>query len=190
MLMQTLSRGTIAIIVSAATFCSASLIAPAQAQVTPLVSAVSLDRDEDMCLDISQASRENGADAIVWGCHYHDNQQFELRPTEYVRDEHGVVTRWYEIRPLHSKGAASGQDMCLDVQGGSLDNGADVILWVCNGGWNQQWRMDASARLVARHSSKCLDVRGAGGWMPGTDVIQWTCNDGMNQLWIPAAGLD
>lgn len=30
--------------------------------------------------------------------------------------------------------------LCLDVPGGSLANGTDLIAWVCNGGINQTWR--------------------------------------------------
>jgi len=30
--------------------------------------------------------------------------------------------------------------LCLDVQGGSVANGAKLIAWVCNGGINQTWR--------------------------------------------------
>ncbi len=30
--------------------------------------------------------------------------------------------------------------LCLDVPGGSLAGGADLIAWVCNGGINQTWR--------------------------------------------------
>ena len=34
---------------------------------------------------------------------------------------------------------ASGK--CLDVSGGSLDDGASIIQWQCHGGANQNWRL-------------------------------------------------
>jgi hypothetical protein len=61
-----------------------------------------------------------------------------------------------------------------------------VVQWACNGGTNQQWRLqDAGSgyvNLIARHSSKCLDVNGA-ATTDGAQLVQWTCNGGTNQQW-------
>ena len=37
---------------------------------------------------------------------------------------------------------ASHSSSCLDVNGGSLDDGASIIQWQCHGGDNQQWRLE------------------------------------------------
>jgi len=46
----------------------------------------------------------------------------------------------------------------------------------------QRLRVEFQASLVARHSSKCLDVYGANK-ADGANVVQWTCNSQSNQRW-------
>ena len=81
---------------------------------------------------------------------------------------------------------ASHSQKCLDVYGGSLDDGASIIQWQCHGGDNQQWRLevagDGYSRIVSRHSGKCLDVYG-GSLDDGGSIIQWQCHGGENQNW-------
>jgi Tol biopolymer transport system component len=81
---------------------------------------------------------------------------------------------------------ASHSQKCLDVNGGSLDDGASIIQWQCHGGVNQQWRLevagDGYSRIVSRHSGKCLDVNG-GSLDDGASIIQWQCHGGANQQW-------
>ena len=82
---------------------------------------------------------------------------------------------------------ASHSQKCLDVNGGSLDDGASIIQWQCLGGDNQQWRLevagDGYSRIVSRHSGKCLDVNG-GSLDDGASIIQWQCHGGENQNWL------
>ena len=81
---------------------------------------------------------------------------------------------------------ASHSQKCLDVSGGSLDDGASIIQWQCHGGANQQWRLevagDGYSRVVSRHSGKCLDVSGV-STEDGARIIQWPCHGGANQQW-------
>ena len=81
---------------------------------------------------------------------------------------------------------ASHSQKCLDVNGGSLDDGASIIQWQCHGGDNQQWRLevagDGYSRIVSRHSGKCLDVNG-GSLDDGASIIQWQCHGGDDQQW-------
>jgi hypothetical protein len=83
--------------------------------------------------------------------------------------------------------AASG--LCLDVTGVSTDDGAPVQVWGCNGGPNQQWRLQPVSGdlvlLVALHSNKCLDVPAQQQSVP-THLQQWTCLSGTNQQWSAA----
>ena len=57
----------------------------------------------------------------------------------------------YELVARHS-------GKCLDVSGVSMDDGAPVIQWTCNGGLNQRWTLqpasDGYYNLVAGHSGK------------------------------------
>ena len=70
-------------------------------------------------------------------------------------------------------------DKCLDVSGGSYDDGAPVIAWPCHGGDNQRWDLAPQGggyyTITNRQSGKCLDVTGASR-DNGATVEQWSCN--------------
>ncbi|GAA3018750.1 RICIN domain-containing protein [Actinokineospora globicatena] len=92
-------------------------------------------------------------------------------------DEFGT---WHELKPRSS-------DKCLDVDGGSTEDGANAIQYTCHGGTNQQWQLvlvDSSDvfAISAGNSGKCLDVEG-GATNDGANVIQWECHGGKNQQW-------
>ncbi|RLK60852.1 RICIN domain-containing protein [Actinokineospora cianjurensis] len=87
---------------------------------------------------------------------------------------------WHELRPKSS-------DKCLDVEGASLDSGADIIQWTCHYGDNQAWQLVLVEsydiyQIVAKSSGKCLDVTGA-ATDSGAQVIQWDCSGDTNQQW-------
>jgi hypothetical protein len=74
----------------------------------------------------------------------------------------------------------------LDVEGVSVDKGANVIQWECNGDDNQQFKLNEVAHQIfevqAVHSKQCLDVFGA-SQTDKANVIQWPCNSDENQYW-------
>ncbi|GGM07067.1 RICIN domain-containing protein [Dactylosporangium sucinum] len=75
---------------------------------------------------------------------------------------------------------------CLDVNGGSKDNGAQIVQWDCHGGPNQQWRLQRDGdgyRLVSVNSGKCIGVDG-GRTDPGAEARQWDCDGSPNQRWV------
>jgi hypothetical protein len=77
-------------------------------------------------------------------------------------------------------------DKALDIQGGSLLNGAKLIQWTYNGADNQQWRLvpvsPDSYIIISVKSSKVLDVPGH-SMNNGTEIAQYTYNGGANQHW-------
>ncbi|MGI5270444.1 ricin-type beta-trefoil lectin domain protein [Nonomuraea sp. CA-218870] len=77
------------------------------------------------------------------------------------------------------RGVASNR--CLDVNGASQANGAQVLIWDCNGQANQQWTVTSAGELRV-YGGKCLDVNG-GGTADGSAVIIWDCNGQNNQKW-------
>jgi uncharacterized protein (DUF1800 family) len=91
------------------------------------------------------------------------------------------LTGAYELVARHS-------GKCLDVSGVSMDDGAPVIQWTCNGGLSQRWSLQPAAdgyyNLVVGHSGKMLDVSGV-STDDGASVIQWPSNGGQNQQWLP-----
>lgn len=74
----------------------------------------------------------------------------------------------------------------LDVSGGSIADGANVIQWPSHGGTNQQWKLvDAGNgyyKIINVKSGKALEVDGA-STADGANVQQWTDGGGMNQQW-------
>jgi hypothetical protein len=76
-------------------------------------------------------------------------------------------------------GGQSGR--CVDVANVSTANGAQVHLWDCHGGANQQWTYTSSRQLRV-YGNKCLDAFGA-GTSNGTAAIIWDCHGGSNQQW-------
>ncbi|WGO98852.1 glycosyl hydrolase 53 family protein [Saccharophagus degradans] len=76
---------------------------------------------------------------------------------------------------------------CIDVNGRSTADGADIIQWSCHSNANQQWTFEDMGnnyvRLRVGHSNKCLDVLGA-GTADGDNVVQWACHNNANQQWL------
>jgi hypothetical protein len=85
---------------------------------------------------------------------------------------------------VHLRLVAGHSGACLDVFGGSGQDGAALIQWGCHGGMNQQFEQVPAVggfTLRSRHTGKCLDVSG-GSLQPGAAVVQWTCHGGPNQV--------
>ena len=84
--------------------------------------------------------------------------------------------------------AAGNNGLCLDVDGASLANGANVMLGDSNGGKNQLFSIrkagtDGAVRIQAVHSGMYLDVIGS-GVASGTNVVQGASLID-NELWYP-----
>ncbi|GAA0946994.1 hypothetical protein GCM10009558_062510 [Virgisporangium aurantiacum] len=77
---------------------------------------------------------------------------------------------------------------CLEVAGGSVDNGALLQQAACvSGSARQQWKVQASGtvfNLVNVGSTRCADVPNS-STVSGTQLQQWGCGDGTktNQQW-------
>ncbi|MBQ1052335.1 endo-1,4-beta-xylanase [Micromonospora sp. C51] len=72
---------------------------------------------------------------------------------------------------------ASGR--CLDVNGASSANGAQMIIWDCHNNANQQFTQNGRALQVM---GKCLDVPNNAA--AGTRVQIYDCHGGANQQWV------
>ncbi|MDR5881914.1 RICIN domain-containing protein [Caballeronia sp. LZ032] len=86
----------------------------------------------------------------------------------------------------------NGTNLCADVSGASVTQGAPVLSWTCWGGNNQQWLPSATGtryNLINRNSNLCMDVSGR-SLNPGGVIIQWPCSGGPNQAFsmVPQGG--
>lgn len=85
----------------------------------------------------------------------------------------------YEVKGVHS-------NKCMDIDGASTQNGANVQIWSCLGNGAQQFKFEDMGggwyRIRNVNSGKCLDVY---NWSTsaGGDVRQWDCHTGNNQQW-------
>jgi hypothetical protein len=70
---------------------------------------------------------------------------------------------------------------CVDVSGASISNGANVVVWTCHTGTNQQWTSTAAGELRV-YGNKCLEAYQQ-GTAPGTRVSIFDCSGGNHQRW-------
>ncbi len=83
------------------------------------------------CLDITGAS--NGKRVTQQGCYYNNNGH-----QGWALADKGVSNGWryFTFENVHAK-------KCLDVPNGTMDSGAAIQVWDCNGSQAQLWRIPA-----------------------------------------------
>lgn len=74
---------------------------------------------------------------------------------------------------------------CLDVPQQSTAEGVFINLWACHADMRPHQSWAIAQRAIAKHSDKCLDVRGGPqATEDGRVIDQWQCNEGAwNQFW-------
>jgi len=75
---------------------------------------------------------------------------------------------------------------CLDLPGGSTNNGNLLQIWDCNGMTNQQWLFDSGSWTIryGGNSGKCIDaLEWSGNGGAGTKLGIWDCNGHDSQSW-------
>jgi hypothetical protein len=141
----------------------------------------------NLVLDVIGAQQGNGHHLTIYPRSGANNQIFELQDIGGSR---------YKIVARHS-------GKCLDVLGGSQQDGAAIGQWDCNGGPNQQWRLVvilehgpcsglgclfAGTLIQSVHSQKCLDVANPNYPSPPKKdalVQQWSCaRDTGDRWWV------
>jgi hypothetical protein len=127
----------------------------------------------NFCLDLENGLPDDGLPLQVWQCNSNTNNQ-----------------RWDVTTPpapVGKTGLIFGLAFkCVDVAGGSNNNGMRVQLFTCNGSNAQQWNFPGDGTI--RALGKCLDVSG-GATANGTRVQLWDCNGtGAQQWWSTLGG--
>ncbi|GIF13443.1 endo-1,4-beta-xylanase (glycosyl hydrolase family 10) [Actinoplanes teichomyceticus] len=107
------------------------------------------------CLDVPNASQNNGTRVQLYDCNGQTNQTWTLTSS----------------RQLTVYGSR-----CLDAAGSG--NGSAVQIYSCNGQANQQWNVNANGTITGVQSGRCLDVWGTGN---GQQVQLYDCNGQANQ---------
>ena len=75
----------------------------------------------------------------------------------------------------------------IDVAGGNIDNGANILQWQGTGNTNQQFTLtdvgDGAYSIVNTTTGKAIDVEGASN-NNAANILQWTYGGGLNQRFI------
>ncbi len=141
------------------------------------------DRGRDFSFDCTYNARDNSARAEYrWGS---SGNGGGLYPDPgYGRPPGGGSTpdgRVFFSGDIVSR--VSGK--CLDVEGRSNRDAANVQQWTCGGGSNQKWDVIELGRgqfaIISRGSNKALTV--SGGGRDGANIEQFRWSGGENQRW-------
>lgn len=125
----------------------------------------------NMRLDVSGASKENGANVQIYKANGTNAQKWKFK---HLGNDYYTITS-----------VASGK--ALDVKGGNSKAGTNVQQWNSNGSNAQIWKVkkadNSSYYLCPKVNEKvCLDVY-KGGKTNNTNVTTWTNNNAYNQKW-------
>lgn len=120
---------------------------------------VHLKNANGLCLTASAVNRE--ANVIVDTCREDDMQK-------WWKDSDG---RYHLQKDPH---------FCLDYKGETKDNGA-LVIWECNGDWNQQFVNQGQTIRTRRDQNFAVDAYGSN---PGSNAGIWRANGGNNQNWL------
>ncbi|MFG3010227.1 RICIN domain-containing protein [Streptomyces cinerochromogenes] len=108
-------------------------------------------------------------------------QADQTNPQRLVFDFHPTA------RPLTTvrlRNVNSGR--CLTPYGASLNDGANIVQWECNGRSGENWYWNGS-EIRSFLSDRCLTVYGS-STSNGANAVQWTCNGSAAQKWTRASG--
>ncbi|MFG2039143.1 endo-1,4-beta-xylanase [Dactylosporangium sp. NPDC048998] len=107
------------------------------------------------CIDVPNASHNNGTRVQLYDCNGQTNQQWTYTA---------------------SKQLTVYGNMCLDAAGSG--NASAVQIYSCNGQTNQQWNVNSNGTITGVQSGRCIDVWGTGN---GQQVQIYDCNGQANQ---------
>ncbi|MEU3183550.1 ricin-type beta-trefoil lectin domain protein [Streptomyces sp. NPDC006923] len=96
-----------------------------------------------------------------------------------IRDCDGSASQKWKTMP---DGTVRSQGMCMNVGGGSTENGAGISRTTCNGTPAQQFVLNSAHDLVNTHADKCADVKDE-QTSNGTSLQIWACGGTDNQKW-------
>ncbi|GAB4054661.1 endo-1,4-beta-xylanase [Catellatospora paridis] len=107
------------------------------------------------CIDVPNASQNNGTRVQLYDCNTQANQQW-------------TYTSGKQLTVYGNK--------CLDAAGSG--NGSGIQIYSCNGQANQQWNLNSNGTITGVQSGRCLDVWSTAN---GARVQIYDCNGQANQ---------
>ncbi|MGW0298616.1 ricin-type beta-trefoil lectin domain protein [Streptomyces anthocyanicus] len=116
--------------------------------------------DSNRCIDVLDGNPASGTPLQIWDCSDDSWQQWSF----------------------HTDGTVRTLGKCMQVEGGSTENGAAIRLGTCNGGAAQKFTLNKRHDLVNIHADKCVDVRDM-VTDNGARLQLYTCAGTANQKW-------
>ncbi|MFG2051394.1 ricin-type beta-trefoil lectin domain protein [Micromonospora sp. NPDC048935] len=107
------------------------------------------------CVDVPNASHNNGTRVQLWGCNKQSNQAW-------------TYTSGKQLQVYGN--------MCLDAAGSG--NGAAVQIYGCHSQTNQQWNVNSNGTISNVQSGRCLDVWSTAN---GAQIQLYDCHGQTNQ---------
>ncbi|MFG1807592.1 glycoside hydrolase family 76 protein [Streptomyces sp. NPDC049040] len=127
----------------------------------PSSTGVLRGQESSRCVDVPNATQNNGTQVALWDCNGGSNQSWTTGSSS-------------SLTVYGNK--------CLDVRSAGTADGTPVQIYDCNGTSAQQWSLRPDGTVVNTGSGKCLDATGH-GTANNTLLEIWTCNSGTNQQW-------
>lgn len=125
---------------------------------------IQLMKAPNMCLDVKDNSRDNGAQIQSAACTGAANQAWGYQPgSQQFKDDN------------------SGK--CLDLPDGDQGNGNGLQIWDCWNTPNQKWEIIQNNILRKPGTNKCIDVAN-GSTEPGAKVQLYDCNTSDAQKYL------
>jgi hypothetical protein len=122
---------------------------------------IQIANNPGLVLDVTGGSTADNAKLIIWGPNGGDNQKFKIKGTTIssvksgkVVDAagglkqgagliqfgaHGGANQQWQYDPATQTIKSTSENLVLDVKGGNLKPGGEVIVWPPNNGPNQKW---------------------------------------------------
>ena len=138
------------------------VFAPANAAATPANWQQVVNNASGLCLDIWNSNMNPGTNVAQWHCNGGDWQKWHYDPLT------GLIRSKQDAR------------YCLD-NGGQFANGANLVIWPCNGNAHQRFLLDSDGVLRVRsYPEQVVDGYGTHA---GDNVGSWQYWGGQNQHW-------
>ncbi|MCI8470759.1 MAG: RICIN domain-containing protein [Clostridia bacterium] len=140
-----------------------------------------VSKRENLYLDAYQSKIQNGTNIQVYEASGGNGQEFKL---EKIADKEEIPSKTVE-EGTYKIVMATNTNQSLTVDGGRMNNGANVHLWEYLDTMQQQFNLVYDGKgyyeIIPIHSGKRLDVV---GWGNEANVEQWSNNGGGdNQKW-------
>jgi Ricin-type beta-trefoil lectin domain/delta endotoxin, N-terminal domain len=109
-----------------------------------------------------------------------DNTSVSLQTCTGTSAAQQWTTPWTTRQPGAMR--APGTQACLDVTGGSRQDGTALEMYSCNGTWQQGWNYDSSSTLRVYGGTKCIAPEGGTPSLRALAVVD-DCNGSAAQQW-------